>query len=42
MQTIIKLKNTDLTDIQTDYDIETFGSYSLQETVKTSDIEFRF
>ena len=42
MQTIIKLKNTDLIDIQTDYDIETFGSYSLQETVKTSDIEFRF
>lgn len=42
MQIIIKLKNTDLIEISTDWDTETFGNYTLQETVNTSDIEFKF
>ena len=42
MQIIIKLKNTELIEINTDWDTETFGTYTLQETVNTSDIEFKF
>lgn len=42
MQTIIKLKNTDLIEIDTDWSTETFGNYTLQETVNTSDIDFKF
>lgn len=42
MNTIIKLKNTDLIRIDTDWDTETFGNYTLQETVNTSDIDFIF
>ena len=42
MNTIIKLKNTDLIRIDTDWGTETLGNFTLQETINTSDIEFLF
>lgn len=42
MDTLVKLKNTNLIKIETDWDTETLGNYTLQETINTSDIEFQF